>query len=174
MKKLLPILGIGAVVLLVFGVKAASAQSTPFSASGKRGLRNNNPGNIKKSSTAWTGKVVPGTDPTFEQFTTMAYGLRALMKNIMSKISLHGLDTIPQLIGNETWGLSPASDGNDPVNYSKYLSEKTGIGLNSKLGLNSAFFLAPYISFVENGESESRAAGIAPASPLVEQAYNMI
>lgn len=41
-----------------------------------RGLRNNNPLNIRKSSTRYQGEVA-GTDPAFKTFKTMAWGYRA-------------------------------------------------------------------------------------------------
>ena len=43
-----------------------------------RGLRNNNPGNIRLSRTLWQGEIRPSQDRSFCQFRTMAYGYRAL------------------------------------------------------------------------------------------------
>ena len=42
-----------------------------------RGLRNNNPLNIRRSSQPWRGKVANPTDKDFEQFISMEDGLRA-------------------------------------------------------------------------------------------------
>lgn len=42
-----------------------------------RGIRNNNPFNIKKSSNKWLGKKSVSSDPVFEQFESMDYGIRA-------------------------------------------------------------------------------------------------
>lgn len=42
-----------------------------------RGIRNKNPFNIKKSSNKWIGKKSVSSDPVFEQFETMDYGIRA-------------------------------------------------------------------------------------------------
>lgn len=41
-----------------------------------RGIRNNNPLNIKIGNN-WLGEVTDPTDPIFEQFVSMKYGLRA-------------------------------------------------------------------------------------------------
>lgn len=41
-----------------------------------RGLRNNNPLNIRKGNN-WQGERKPQTDPAFEEFETMELGLRA-------------------------------------------------------------------------------------------------
>lgn len=51
-----------------------------------RGMRNNNPGNIIKTNIQWVGKITPSSDVRFEQFQTMEYGLRALYKNLITKI----------------------------------------------------------------------------------------
>jgi len=43
-----------------------------------RGIRNNNPLNIRIGN-VWLGEVAEPTDPDFEQFVSMVYGLRAAM-----------------------------------------------------------------------------------------------
>ena len=45
-----------------------------------RGIRNNNPLNIRHSADHWQGARVKQTDEDFVQFTTMAYGYRAAWK----------------------------------------------------------------------------------------------
>lgn len=42
-----------------------------------RGIRNNNPLNIRISNNNWLGKDKPPRDPAFETFQTMEYGIRA-------------------------------------------------------------------------------------------------
>lgn len=42
-----------------------------------RGLRLNNPGNLRRSQDHWVGQVWPGMDASFCQFDTMAHGIRA-------------------------------------------------------------------------------------------------
>ena len=43
-----------------------------------RGLRNNNPGNIRKNSDVFQGEKT-SSDREFKQFKSMAYGYRALL-----------------------------------------------------------------------------------------------
>ena len=45
-----------------------------------RGLRNNNPLNIRHSADRWQGARINQTDKAFVQFTSMAYGYRAVWK----------------------------------------------------------------------------------------------
>jgi hypothetical protein len=86
-----------------------------------RGIRNNNPGNLIKSGIPWLGKVVPGTDPTFEQFKTMPYGIRAMLLDIIGKHK-RGLDTIKELI--YVW--APPFE-NDTEAYINNVATRTGI-----------------------------------------------
>ena len=45
-----------------------------------RGIRNNNPLNIRRSATRWQGAREEQTDKSFVQFKSMAYGYRAAWK----------------------------------------------------------------------------------------------
>ena len=64
-----------------------------------RGLRNNNPLNIRKNSkVTWQGEIVPGMDQDFCQFDTMAYGFRAALKLLRTYYIKYGCVTIRQII----------------------------------------------------------------------------
>lgn len=63
-----------------------------------RGLRNNNPGNIRRSSDRWQGLAPVQTDPNFLQFTAPEWGYRALIKTLQNYRRKHGLQTISELI----------------------------------------------------------------------------
>ena len=49
-----------------------------------RGLRNNNPLNIRRTAIRWIGARIEQTDKSFVQFTSMAYGYRAAWKILQS------------------------------------------------------------------------------------------
>ena len=61
-----------------------------------RGIRNNNPGNIRKGI-KWLGRVEPGKDAEFIEFKTMPYGIRALYIDLINKHK-GGLRTIQGII----------------------------------------------------------------------------
>lgn len=63
-----------------------------------RGLRNNNPGNIRLSKTIWYGEVRPSQDKAFCQFESMPYGYRALIKLLQNYRKKHGCRTIADMI----------------------------------------------------------------------------
>ena len=63
-----------------------------------RGLRNNNPGNIRINSDLFQGEVRPSKDKSFKQFETMAYGYRAIFKILSNYYNNYKLDTIRKMI----------------------------------------------------------------------------
>lgn len=76
-----------------------------------RGLRNNNPGNIRNSdATDWMGEVSTEkkTDNDFEEFKDMAHGYRALIKLLQNYRRKHGCKTIVDFISR----LAPRTENN--------------------------------------------------------------
>jgi len=63
------------------------------------GIRNNNPGNLIKTSENWQGKIPhsQNTDSRFEQFYRLVDGLRAMMVQLRSDI-IKGKNTLTKLI----------------------------------------------------------------------------
>lgn len=91
-----------------------------------RGIRNNNPLNIRKGNN-WLGEVTNSTDPAFEQFTSMQYGLRAGFKLLRNYITgrdgrYQPCDTIEKIISR--W--APASE-NDTQRYIEVVCRHTGL-----------------------------------------------
>jgi hypothetical protein len=66
----------------------------------KRGTRNKNPGNIKLTSLSWRGKVPnsENTDGTFEQFTEMPFGIRALYRLLVTYVNKYKLRSVDDII----------------------------------------------------------------------------
>jgi hypothetical protein len=63
-----------------------------------RGIRNNNPGNIRYDGTKWMGLATPPTDGSFCRFSDAEYGIRAIVKIITNYNKKYGLNTIRQII----------------------------------------------------------------------------
>lgn len=123
-----------------------------------RGYRNNNPLNLRISSNNWKGKVSASenTDGAFEQFTTMAYGFRAALKNLQSYISRYNCTTIQSMINK--W--APASDGNNPVSYADKVARTTGYAVTQTIAVNdkeSLCKIAYAMAIVENGSAPQMA-----------------
>lgn len=73
-----------------------------------RGLRNNNPGNIRLGSNRWVGEIRPSQDKEFCQFRDMPHGYRAMLKLLQNYRRKHGCQTIADMI--HRW--APANDNN--------------------------------------------------------------
>lgn len=65
-----------------------------------RGIRNNNPLNIKVSSSNWVGKVTPNTDGTFEQFDSLVHGYRAAFYLFRKYINVYKLVNLKDFIAH--------------------------------------------------------------------------
>lgn len=63
-----------------------------------RGLRNCNPGNIRRSADKWQGLRAVQSDPDFFQFQAMPWGYRALIRTLQNYRRVHGLRTIEEMI----------------------------------------------------------------------------
>ena len=63
-----------------------------------KGLRNFNPGNLRRSNDKWQGLREEQTDPEFFQFVSMPYGYRALIKTLQNYRRVHKLFTLKGMI----------------------------------------------------------------------------
>ena len=117
-----------------------------------RGLRNNNPGNLRISNIKWLGKIPnnQNTDKSFEQFTTMHYGLRAMATDIINDVSKKNLNTLASLIN----AYAPPTE-NDTTNYINVVSKSTGIAPNQQIKLTNDLLAELMLAkiFVENGKN---------------------
>ena len=114
-----------------------------------RGLRNCNPGNIRRSRSKFKGEVRPSRDAAFKQFETMAYGYRAMFVLLDSYRRRYGLDTIRQMLNR----YAPATE-NFTESYIRYVVRRTGIRADEKLDTLSARDMIPIVaamSEIENG-----------------------
>lgn len=114
-----------------------------------RGLRNNNPGNIRNSPTKWQGEKTPSTDAAFKQFISMVYGYRAMLKLLQNYSKLNGCRTIRQMINR--WA-PPCENHTD--NYIRSVSQGAGISEDAPVNVNDRNLMcriAAAMSRVENG-----------------------
>ena len=96
-----------------------------------RGLKNNNPGNIKVGGEKWEGVV--GNDGPFLVFKSMDYGLRAMTKLLSTYQTKYGLNTIEQIITK----FAPKSDKNPTEKYIAEVSKYMGIARTDKINLKN-------------------------------------
>lgn len=113
--------------------------------SGARGIRNNNPGNIRKSATVWAGQASAQTDPAFVQFTKPEYGIRAMAKVFNSYIA-RGIDTIEKMVAT----YAPASENNTAA-YTANVVRISGIPATARVSAVDYTRIIPAFIAQENG-----------------------
>jgi hypothetical protein len=96
-----------------------------------RGIRNNNPGNVRRSVTVWRGQSEHQTDSAFVQFVSMAYGVRALAVILRAYVSKHNLHTLTGII----WRWAPPIENNTAA-YVAAVAKATGFDPHANLNLN--------------------------------------
>ena len=114
-----------------------------------RGLRNNNPLNIRHNSDKFQGEVT-GTDKAFKTFISMAYGYRAAFVTLATYLS-RGLNTIEKIVAR--W--APPNE-NNTAGYIAKVEKYSGVPRNKELtaadGADYIMIVAA-MSFVENGKN---------------------
>jgi hypothetical protein len=128
-----------------------------------RGIRNNNPGNIRHRD-PWMGLATEQPDPSFCTFITPEYGIRAMGKVLVNYQRRYGINTIRGII--HRW--APPVE-NDTEAYVSHVAEAVGVGPDDTIQVESVLeSLIPVIISHENGtnpySSETLRKGIEMAT----------
>ena len=127
-----------------------------------RGVRNNNPLNIRIGNT-WLGERANPTDDTFEEFVSMEYGIRAAFCILRRYIRRYHKDTIASIVS--TW--APISE-NDTQRYIDIVCQRTGITHEQHIKFEDKSTMCKLVAamaFVE--------CGVEIEGKKIEQGYNM-
>lgn len=127
-----------------------------------RGIRNNNPLNIRHSSSKWQGMARRQSDRAFVQFTNRKYGYRAAFVLIRSYIGLHHANTIGKIIAR--W--APSSDGNNTQAYILFVSQTSGIPADEPLRFSDQQKMVSIVRSMAQMES-----AIIEDKTLLDEAY---
>jgi hypothetical protein len=130
---------------------AATALSLRGDKSLPRGLRNNNPGNLRKG-VAWAGR--DGDDGAFDIFKSMDAGIRAAHQNLMTAITKHKCTTVRKLITR--W--APPSE-NDTEAYIAFVCKTAPISANEVINVTDADTISRILYAVfqhENGPAVAK------------------
>lgn len=133
-----------------------------------RGIRNNNPLNIRKGN-SWQGERRVQTDAQFEQFESMQYGIRAGFKILRNYMSGYGgrvkpLVTVHDIISR--W--APASE-NDTCRYIYSVCRMTGLHEYEKISYAERSKMISLVDAMIRLE-----CGRAVDTQLIESAYDML
>lgn len=137
-----------------------------------RGIRNNNPGNIRHSKVRWVGKAPDQPDQDFVTFTAPEYGIRAICRTLLTYQNIDQCKTIRQLI--DRW--APPYENNTAA-YVTAVSQDCGVGPDEPVNVQMAAVMTPLVEAIirhENGQQPyppdliAKAlslAGIGPTPP---------
>ena len=128
-----------------------------------RGINNNNPLNIRKSSVEFKGEVTPSRNKSFKEFRTLAYGYRAAFKVLRTYYEKYHLRTIAQMVGR--W--APPNENNTRA-YIDVVTKRSGIKADARLsfGKEQMVRVVAAMSYVENG--------VAADMTAVEEGWSLI
>ena len=111
-----------------------------------RGIRNNNPGNIRRNSIDWEGMQAIQNDSDFVQFDSPEYGFRA-MARIIRSYERRGLVSVRDIIST----YAPSTE-NHTAAYIDYVSQSLGVSPDEPLDLDTDMpGLIKAITIFENG-----------------------
>lgn len=127
-----------------------------------RGLRNNNPGNIRLGGSRFRGEE-NGTDPAFKTFEAPEWGVRAIFVVLNTYRVRHGLTTIAAMI--ERW--APAVE-NDTAAYVSLVSAWSGVSASQELDTRSAAVMIPIVAAMIRMEN-----GTPLAPDIIEKGWNL-
>lgn len=94
-----------------------------------RGLRNNNPLNIRRTNTIWQGMKTEVKDKSFVEFKTLPYGYRAAWKTLDTYYKIFERECKPYTVRNIIARWAPHNE-NDTENYVRIVSRLSGLGGN--------------------------------------------
>ena len=128
-----------------------------------RGLRNNNPGNIRLSAMRYRGEVVPSADIAFKQFETMAWGYRAIFMLLDTYRVKHGLTTLRGMIGR----YAPPCE-NDTGRYLAFVAYRSGVDPDVVLDTRAREQMVSVVGAMSRMEN-----GVEPIADDVEAGWEL-
>lgn len=141
-----------------------------------RGIRNCNPGNIRKGCN-WKGLRCFQKDPDFCQFTHMLWGLRALCVTLRTYVRVHKRKNVSLII--QRW--APPEDHNNTVAYIDRCAKGIGNEIchdaltlereKRDTGLNYEFTMADFA--LKDGKPSDAMYGLVKTMCLVESGYKL-
>lgn len=137
-----------------------------------RGIRNNNPGNIRLSEVRWQGQKDVQADTSFVEFSAPVWGLRALMRVLLTYHFKHGLDTVESIINR--WA-PPHENATDHYIYS--VARHLKVQRRDRLDLTDRAVLTALCEAIIRHENGHPPAGYPPlwyAGALYAEAAAML
>lgn len=113
---------------------------------GARGIRNNNPGNIRKGTSQWQGMSAQQNDAAFVQFDSPVYGIRALAKLLKNYQARYNLNTVEEII-------SRYAPPNENITGSYVSAVANAIGVGARQPINVTQYLPALVAAITKHEN---------------------
>ncbi len=128
-----------------------------------RGVRNNNPGNIRLGASPFQGEVTPSQDREFKQFKGAEWGYRAMFLVIHNYGVLYGIKTLDKIISR--W--APPVE-NDTSLYVEVVAKRVGVTKGAYVDSLSRDMMLPLVEAMVRVE-----CGCAPEREKMEQGWKL-
>jgi hypothetical protein len=132
-----------------------------------RGIRNNNPMNVRErpnDKTRWSGERATDDDPAFEEFETMEDGVRCGAKILLNYQRLYHLKTVRQILNR----FAPPAE-NDTDSYVRHIADKMRVDSDEPVNLKIPGRMLDLVAAIIDHENGYRPDG----SPWVSTATIM-
>lgn len=151
-----------------------------------RGIRNHNPGNLRRTSDPWQGLAEVQSDSEFFTFQAPSWGIRALARTIITYQDRHKLRSVAGLIGRwapasgDRNGAAPGGEyTQNTMAYIDHVARRVGVGPEEEIDVHRYEIMRPLVEAIiahENGSQPYTPAQIdkglvlagiePPAKPL--------
>lgn len=145
------------VVLLTLAITRAEAHA-PMSTSRPRGIRNHNPGNLRRTADVWQGQSAAQSDPEFVQFISPRWGLRALATTLANYRRIWGLTTVRQIVSRYAPAAGAGAGGtytNPTDAYVQLVASRLGVHPDEDVQVLNRDVMVPLMRAIvqmENGQ----------------------
>lgn len=130
-----------------------------------RGIRNNNPGNLRLGRDRWLGQKAEQADKAFVEFTDVVFGLRALLRTLQTYFFKYSLDTVESIINRFAPPHENATD-----HYIHHVTKELGVGRQEKISLGEKETLLRLAKAIVRHENGAAPDGM-PASWYQDDMY---
>ncbi|MGQ0664382.1 MAG: structural protein P5 [Pseudomonadota bacterium] len=123
-----------------------------------RGIRNRNPGNLRRSADPWQGLADEQSDPHFFVFREAKWGIRAIARTLIAYRDRHGAGTLARIAAR--W--APAAE-NDTRAYTAALARALGVPQTERIDVHDYAVMRALVEAIvrhENGVQPYTAAEI--------------
>lgn len=120
-----------------------------------RGIRNNNPGNVKRTTIQWAGMAKDQSkDSVFIIFKTPEFGIRCIVRILKTYQKIFLKDNIPFTLHNIIARYAPNNE-NDTKSYMNFVAERLGISIDATIDIKDKTTLLILLKAIiqrENGQ----------------------